>query len=804
MARLKNDRFFVSVFLVVIMLSFLAYAQSVPYSIRGTVYELDGFTQVPAGTFFSVHDTTNGFYIEGVTGRGSNSGAYAVVVDGNYGDNIVITASNGYNNATRTVTLSGVMSNVDLLLDTFIPNSPPKINSQPITEGIEDSSYSYQVLASDANDDNIIYSLIVKPVGMIISSSGLISWIPDDNDVGPNPIRVQVSDGTDTATQEFTIEVLEVNDPPIIISGPITSAIEDQLYNYDVNAEDVDSEVLEYSLVTSPSGMEIDSVSGLISWIPTNDQVGLNDVEVRVTDGELSAFQNFSINVANVNDAPIIVSVPVTSAIEDEPYVYNVEADDIDIGDTITFSLVTSPSGMEIDSVSGLISWIPTNDQVGLNDVEVRVTDGQESNYQSFQINVANVNDAPIITSDPVTEAIPNLLYEYDVNASDIDNDTLVYGLGTKPSGMEIDFISGLISWVPTNKQIGTHYVTVEVSDNNITVIQEFNLSVTHSPTIGTDTGYSFKKKYFARGISREIIPIIDDSGTVLNITSSIDKVGLSIEVKTLPSQPKDVSKALKKLVYDYLSIEPNTNTDIVQGSFKVSFKVEKDWLRDHDIPSEVIVLARYKENWYDLPTKILGEDNSYFYYEALTPGFSYFAITIANSFVQKDLYEENTDENNMKDKKTRTLGKITGYSIGMPFLVAGTVYDSDGVTQLKGISVFILNLNNNNSFKGITGQANMPGRFSTLITGNLNDPLILRLEGKDYSTEYKFVLGDDLKDLNFKMSKDGFLIFKKKKSLSFNYWTFFIFGFLFVIITIFIKTRRLQRYIIKLKKRLR
>ncbi|MEK6808946.1 MAG: putative Ig domain-containing protein, partial [Nanoarchaeota archaeon] len=69
-------------------------------------------------------------------------------------------------------------------------------------------------------------------------------------------------------------------------------------------ASDVDMDALTYELLTKPSGMGINQ-QGIIGWTPTNDNVGDNDVVVRVKDTQ-SAFaeQSFVINVANVNDPP--------------------------------------------------------------------------------------------------------------------------------------------------------------------------------------------------------------------------------------------------------------------------------------------------------------------------------------------------------------------------------------------------------------------------------------------------------------------------------------------------------------------
>ena len=85
------------------------------------------------------------------------------------------------------------------------------------------------------------------------------------------------------------------------------------------------------------------------------------------------------------NHTPIITSTPVTSATKGQAYSYDVNATDSD-GDTLTYSLTTSPTGMTIISTTGLINWTPTSS--GDYNVTVKVSDGELFDTQSFTITV--------------------------------------------------------------------------------------------------------------------------------------------------------------------------------------------------------------------------------------------------------------------------------------------------------------------------------------------------------------------------------------------------------------------------------
>ncbi|MBA7576039.1 hypothetical protein ES695_17760 [Candidatus Atribacteria bacterium 1244-E10-H5-B2] len=175
------------------------------------------------------------------------------------------------------------------------------------------------------------------------------------------------------------------NQAPIITSTPITTATVGVLYTYNVNATDPDDDALTYSLITKPSGMIINSVTGVIFWTPTAK--GNYSVVVKISDGALYITQGFTIAVSElppVNRAPVIHSAPIIIAISGELYTYDVDAIDPD-GDTLAYSLNTYTS-MIINSTTGLISWFPT--VIGSFPVIVQVSDGELYDTQSFTITV--------------------------------------------------------------------------------------------------------------------------------------------------------------------------------------------------------------------------------------------------------------------------------------------------------------------------------------------------------------------------------------------------------------------------------
>ena len=75
------------------------------------------------------------------------------------------------------------------------------------------------------------------------------------------------------------------------------------------------------------------------------------------------------------------------------------------------------------------------------------------------------VNQSPSIASSPVLTALTNRFYQYQVQGSDPDGDTLRYGLIAAPAFLSITSSTGLISGIPTSGSVGKHTVTVQVED---------------------------------------------------------------------------------------------------------------------------------------------------------------------------------------------------------------------------------------------------------------------------------------------------------------------------------------------------
>lgn len=285
------------ILLLVIILSSLVSAQPVPLGIDGRVFELDGISEVFSGIPIEIKNLETGELINLSSGKGT-SGRYSAALNWEKGTQLSVRAFNPEHEIVRNTSLEGVIHKFDLLLNMTLQNYAPEITSNPMLFATEGEKYVYEMIVFDWNKDIIKYDLLKAPEGMIIYDSGVIEWVPGNGVNEIEEVSIKVHDAEFTNTQNFSILVTLINDPPEIVSNPISQANAFSLYQYEVKVIDPDSEEFQFIIVDGSKDMKF--VDNILTWIPTTDSIGMNKISILVADEEnLSTTQNFSINVTN-------------------------------------------------------------------------------------------------------------------------------------------------------------------------------------------------------------------------------------------------------------------------------------------------------------------------------------------------------------------------------------------------------------------------------------------------------------------------------------------------------------------------
>ncbi|NMM47220.1 putative Ig domain-containing protein [Marinigracilibium pacificum] len=307
-------------------------------------------------------------------------------------------------------------------------NKTPVFTSGAITEAQENVEYVYNIVAEDPdNGDNVTLSVPTKPSWLTFTQTGngtgTLRGTPSGNDVSDNDVVIRATDKVGaTATQSYFISFELVNDPPEIISSPVTQVQEGLQYVYNIIATDPDpNDQLTITTVSKPTWITLTNNGNgraTLSGTPQQNDVGSHQVSIKVTDAEgLSDTQSFSIVVQDDPDNPILSSATFQVDEDDTLYlnsdVFDQYYSDPDNDPLATVRVVAIPSNGQLfidenpvqggqivaaDQLDKFI-YVPNTDFIGSDSIRLRVSDGAETavNATWWRINVIPVNDKPVV-----------------------------------------------------------------------------------------------------------------------------------------------------------------------------------------------------------------------------------------------------------------------------------------------------------------------------------------------------------------------------------------------------------------------
>ncbi len=283
-----------------------------------------------------------------------------------------------------------------------------------------------------------------------------------------------VNDGDlDSAADSVSVtaNAVFVNTPPVADAGPDQQAnVGESVVLSGAGSSDIDEDPLTYAWsLQVPSGSSA-SLSDSTVAAPTfvADVVGTYLATLVVHDGtDPSAPDTAEVTVVFTGEnPPSITSQPNTQGSVGEQYIYDVDAVDPDVGDTLTYSLQLAPAGMTINPPSGLISWVPGT--TGPADVDVLVTDS--TGLTARQIYLVTVNngegDEPPVL-DPIADqsTVVDQTMMLTATGTDPEGEDLRYGVSSSPDGLVINTTTGELFWTPDANQVGMFAATVTVTD---------------------------------------------------------------------------------------------------------------------------------------------------------------------------------------------------------------------------------------------------------------------------------------------------------------------------------------------------
>ena len=374
----------------------------------------------------------------------------------------------GSDSFTYTVNVDGSSASANIDVDVISVNDPPIFKDFVSSSSIDENILNVlSVTVEDIENDVIGYSLSGNDAEKLsISTSGAITFKTnpdfenptDTNSDNSYEITVEASDGTDSISDDLVITILDVENEgnPIIEGLSSQSVNENESINISFTVTDPQNDTITYSL----SGVDKDlftlTFDGLNASLTSSskdyeapedsDSNNVYLVSVNFSDELNTTSQEIEISVSNINDNnPIITSSDTFIVEENQTAVATLTASDED-NDDLTFSISGGDSSVLDITESGVLTFkeAPNFEAKNTYSITASVSDGTNSASQGLEINISNVNEAPVWN-------IPAISFEYQENTlnvesidipddvSDEDGDSLTYSLtGEDASAFEI------------------------------------------------------------------------------------------------------------------------------------------------------------------------------------------------------------------------------------------------------------------------------------------------------------------------------------------------------------------------------
>ena len=235
-------------------------------------------------TYSLMSDVSNGTLVF------SNDGSFEYLpIEDFYGEDSFTAQASDSNLASDTVTFTIQVNAIN--------NPSPAVNHAPAISAVsfsvdEDTQLQETITAIDQDGDSLSYSLMsdVSNGTLVFSSDGSFEYQSADNYYGEDSFTASASDSNlSSDTVIFTIQVNAVNDAPILQATNKNTRL-DQSITFLIDAQDVDNDELTLSIIEQPeNGVVVLNDDSTITYTPTQGSSGPDELNIQVSDGELTA-----------------------------------------------------------------------------------------------------------------------------------------------------------------------------------------------------------------------------------------------------------------------------------------------------------------------------------------------------------------------------------------------------------------------------------------------------------------------------------------------------------------------------------
>ena len=532
----------------------------------------------PVGTMTATDADNDGLTFS-IT-MGNDAGAFAI----NASSGAITVAGALDHETTPTYTLTMQVSdgtataNAAATIKVTDVNEAPVVTAQTtaftVAEDANNGTTVGTVAATDPENDPLTFSITsgnLSDAFTINARSGAITVAGtlDRETTSTYTLTVRASDASLSGTADFTVNVTDVNEAPTVTAQSSAFTVAENANNGTavgtVAATDPENDRLTFSITNGNTGnaFAVNASSGAITVAGTLDHetTPTYTLTVRASDGSLSGTANFTVNVTDVNEAPVVTAQNAAFTVAENAAngatVGTVAATDPE-SDRLTFSITAGNTGnaFAINASSGVITVAGTVDYetTPTYTLTVRASDGSLSGTANFTVNVTNVNDnAPTIAAQTLSVAENSAAGTTvgTVAATDADGDpltTFAITAGNTGDTFQIDNMGIVMVKTPAAldfETMPTFMLTVQVSDGSMSADATITINVTNVNESG--------KRLPARDITFSMentrpLGIWSDGTTIWVANNGMDNSDDKIFAYTLSDGSRDADKDIDSL----------------------------------------------------------------------------------------------------------------------------------------------------------------------------------------------------------------------------------------------------------------
>ena len=276
-------------------------------------------------------------------------------------------------------------------------NVAPEFITYGPVEAFEDSTYTYDIVASDDNENDILTITGTTLPGWLTftdndDGTAVLTGTPLQADVGANAVGLSVTDNLGLFDlQTYTIMIYAVNDAPVFTSTQSNDTLQaGKLFSSTIAVSDGDNNNIMFN-TDMPTWLLLTNQGdgkALLRGMPMLEALGSNSVTIVATDGQAEVSQTFTIEVIDTTSAPKAAAVNDAKGIANSPFEFVLDATDDD-SDEISFKAEDMPEWLVLayDKGSAMFTGTPIEEET--YSFAVNVSDGLHTVVSILNIDVS-------------------------------------------------------------------------------------------------------------------------------------------------------------------------------------------------------------------------------------------------------------------------------------------------------------------------------------------------------------------------------------------------------------------------------